>query len=97
MTARHVWSAGVDGVQMTFFTPEASPLDLFGPAASEMVAGLLAEEGVEFVGSVGADVVHNGVDAGGRHFEADRILTLPIPTGPAIPGVAGRRRRLHRR
>jgi sulfide:quinone oxidoreductase len=87
MTARHVWGAGVDDIQLTFFTPEASPLELFGPEASTMVRELLAEEGVEFIGSVGADVVHNGVDAGGRHFEADRIITLPVPTGPAISGL----------
>jgi sulfide:quinone oxidoreductase len=89
MTARHVWGAGIDGVELTFFTPEARPLELFGPEASAMVADLLAEEGVEFIGSVGADVVHNGVDAGGRHFEVDRTLTLPIPSGPAIPGLPG--------
>ena len=87
ITARHVWSAGIDDVHLTFVTPEARPLELFGPEPSAMVADLLAEEGIDFIGSVAADVVHNGVDAGGRHIEVDRTLTLPVPAGPAVPGL----------
>ena len=87
ITARHVWGAGIDDVHLTFVTPEDRPLELFGPEASAMVADLLAAERIEFVGSVAADVVHNGVDAGGRHFDVDRILTLPVPVGPAIAGL----------
>ena len=87
ITARHVWGAGIDDVHLTFVTPEARALELFGPEPSAMVADLLAEEGIEFIGSVAADVVHNGVDAGGRRIDVDRVLTLPVPAGPAVPGL----------
>jgi sulfide:quinone oxidoreductase len=87
ITARQVWSAGIDDAQFTFVTAEARPLELFGPEPSAMVADLLAAEGIAFIGSVGADVVHNGVDAGGRHIAVDRVVTLPVPVGPALQGL----------
>ena len=87
ITARHVWGAGIDNAHFTFVTLEARPLELFGAEPSAMVADLLAAEGIEFIGSVGADVVHNGVDAGGRHIDVDRVVTLPVPVGPALQGL----------
>jgi sulfide:quinone oxidoreductase len=87
ITARHVWGAGIDNAHFTFVTAEARPLELFGPEPSAMVADLLAAEGIEFIGSVGADVVHNGVDVGGRHIDVDRVVTLPVPVGPALRGL----------
>ena len=87
ITARHVWGAGTDDVEFTLVTSEARPLELFGPEPSAMVADLLAQEGIGFVGSASADVVHNGVDTGERHIDVDRILTLPVPVGPAITGL----------
>jgi sulfide:quinone oxidoreductase len=74
-------------VQLTFVTPEAAPLELFGPEASRVVAELLADERIEFVGSAAADVVHNAVTVGDRRIDVDRTLTLPVPVGPAIPGL----------
>lgn len=87
MTARHVWGAGMDGVSITFVTPEATPLELFGAEGSRLVAGLLADEGIEFVGSASPDVIHNAVVLPDRRIEASRIVTLPVPEGPAIPGL----------
>lgn len=87
MTARDVWSAGIDGVEFVFVTPEARPLEAFGPEASTMVAELLAGEGIEFVGSTFADVGHGFVLAGDRQIGVNRTVTLPVPTGPAIPGL----------
>ena len=51
MTARDVWSAGIDGVQLVFVTPEARPLEAFGAEASAMVGALLDEERIEFIDS----------------------------------------------
>ena len=87
ITARHVWGAGIDGIQLTFITPEVAPLDIFGREGSRVVAGLLADEAIEFVGSASPDVVHNAVEAGGRRIDVDRTVTLPVPEGPEITGL----------
>lgn len=87
MTARDAWSAGVDGLQLTFVTPEAKPLELFGPEPSAMVADLLAQHGIEFVGSAHAEVLHNAVQVGGRRIDVNRVVTLPEPFGPEIKGL----------
>jgi sulfide:quinone oxidoreductase len=88
ITARHVRGAGIDDVRLTFVTPEAAPLELFGPEGSRVVAELLAGDGIEFVGAAAAEVVHNAVELGGRRIDVDRILTLPVPVGPRIAGVS---------
>jgi sulfide:quinone oxidoreductase len=87
MTARDVWSAGIDGVELFLVTPEAQPLDAFGPEASAMVGDLLDGSGIEFVGSTYAEVGHGFVLAGGRRIEAGRTIALPVPFGPAIDGL----------
>jgi len=87
MTARHVSGAGVDDVHLTFVTPEEAPLELFGSEGSRVAAELLADAGIEFVGSAAAEFAHNGVNVGGRRIEVERILTLPVPVGPSIPGL----------
>jgi sulfide:quinone oxidoreductase len=87
MTARDAWSVGIDGVELVFVTPEARPLEAFGPEASTMLAELLAEEGIEFIGSTVADVRNGSVIAGDRGIDVDRTIALPVPAGPAIPGL----------
>jgi sulfide:quinone oxidoreductase len=87
MTARDVWSAGIEGVEIVFATPEDRPLEAFGPQASAMLGELLAEEGVEFIGSTRAEVGHGFVLAGDRRIEVSRTVALPVPLGPAIAGV----------
>jgi sulfide:quinone oxidoreductase len=87
MTARDVWSAGIDGVEIVFVTPEERPLEAFGAEASAMVGELLDEEGVEFIGSSRAEVGHGFVIAGGRRIDVSRTVALPVPLGPAIAGV----------
>ena len=87
MTARDVWSAGIDGVELFLVTPEARPLEAFGPEAAAMVEELLGGEGIEFIGSTYADVGHGFVLAGDRRIDAGRTIALPVPSGPAIAGV----------
>jgi sulfide:quinone oxidoreductase len=87
MTARDVFSAGIDGVELTFVTPEARPLEAFGSEAATMVAELLAQEGIEFIGSTFADVGHGFVLAGDRRIDVSRTIALPVPAGPAIVGL----------
>ncbi|HET8754899.1 MAG TPA: FAD-dependent oxidoreductase [Solirubrobacteraceae bacterium] len=87
MTARDVWAAGIDGVDFVFVTPEARPLEAFGPQASTMVAELLASERIEFIGSTVADVGRGFIVAGDRRIDVNRTIALPAPTGPAIAGL----------
>jgi sulfide:quinone oxidoreductase len=81
--------AGVEDASLAIVTPEDSPLDLFGRRASERVAELLAERGIEVV--TGATPVRY---ADGRltvspsaEFEADAMLSLPRLVGRQIGGV----------
>ena len=46
LTAAHLRERGVKDVDLTLVTPEAEPLQLFGPPASEAVHALLDERGV---------------------------------------------------
>ena len=87
MTAREVWCAGMDEVELFFITPEARPLEAFGSEASAMVAGLLEQEGIEFIGSTVADVGQGFVLAGDRRIDVNRTVALPLPEGPAIAGL----------
>jgi len=87
MTARDIWSAGVDDAQLALVTPEARPLEVFGSEASAMVAELLAQQRIEFIGSVTPEVQQHSVLAGDRRLEVDRAVAMPVPVGPRIPGL----------
>jgi sulfide:quinone oxidoreductase len=87
MTARDVWAAGVDGAELTLVTPEARPLELFGPESSAMVGELLAQERVAFIGSVTPEVAHGTVIAGDRRLTVDRVVAMPVPIGPRFAGL----------
>ena len=87
MTARDIWTVGVDDAQLALVTPEARPLEVFGTEASSMVAELLAQERVEFIGSVTPEVQQHCVVAGDRRLEVDRTVAMPVPIGPRIPGL----------
>jgi hypothetical protein len=72
MTARDAWSAGIDGLEIVFVTPEDRPLTAFGAEASTAVGELLDEEGVQFIGSTHAEVGHGFVIAGDRRIRDPR-------------------------
>jgi sulfide:quinone oxidoreductase len=63
-------------------TPEARPLEVFGGQASDAVGELLDQEGVEL--HLGAEVALESAAT----IDADRLITLPRLTGPAIRGLA---------
>ena len=89
MTARETWSMGADWLDFMFVTPEERPLAIFGGEASDAVAGLLADAGIEFVGSSYTTVEksHLVVDPGGRRIDVDRVASLPRLEGRRIAGV----------
>jgi sulfide:quinone oxidoreductase len=75
--------------EITLVTPEAAPLELFGPRAGEVVARLLDDHGITVV--LGAEplsaepgVLHL---ADGRSIGADRVLALPRAAGRFVEGL----------
>jgi sulfide:quinone oxidoreductase len=77
-------------VDVSLVTPERSPLAVLGAEASELVAGVLDERGVRFVGgAVATGVGRDGSLA--RRFEppieADRVVACPQLRARRISGV----------
>lgn len=73
-TAERVDDLCLDEVSISLVSYEARPLEVFGTAASELMAGLLHRARVEYIRS-------DGVPA------ADRIIALPVPAGPRVAGL----------
>jgi sulfide:quinone oxidoreductase len=75
--------------EVVLVTPEAAPLALFGPAASEFVADLLADHGIEVVTGATALAAREGMLelADGRRVAADRVIALPRVLGRRIEGL----------
>jgi sulfide:quinone oxidoreductase len=87
MTAQRARNMGLK-VQITFITSDSVPLKAFGQAAGKAILGLLDESGIAI--HTGAQVqvpAPRIVRAGAIEVQADRIVTLPKITGPAIPGI----------
>ncbi len=89
MTAREIWSQGVEDVELTFITPEERPLGLFGTHASSAVANLLDEAGIKFEGSSYAEVERDVVllRPHDRRIEVDRVVALPSLRGQTLTGI----------
>jgi sulfide:quinone oxidoreductase len=89
MTAAEVWGMGIDDAELTFVTPEQAPLHMFGSAGSAAVAGLLEKARIRFVGSSYATVDGRTVTLAPRHrtLEHQRVVTLPVLSGPGLPGL----------
>jgi sulfide:quinone oxidoreductase len=76
------------GAQITFVTSEGRPLKAFGQAVGDAVLDLLEEAGISLHAGVVAQVPGPGVVAfDGSEVHADRIVTVPRITGPAVKGV----------
>jgi sulfide:quinone oxidoreductase len=89
MTAGRAADSGME-LSVTVVTPEDAPLALFGTAASQAVAKVLSENGVQLITSAHAEVSSPGkvsIRPGDRALEAERIVALPELFGPATPGV----------
>ena len=76
------------GATITLVTEERTPLSLFGPTASVVVAQALEAAGVAVITDAVADVVSDtAARVGSRWITADRIVALPELLGPRIGGV----------
>lgn len=91
MTGAHVRARGATDRILTLVTPEARPLDCFGPAAAEALEPLLQARGVTVLTESRARSVAPGrlLLAGGSSVPADRVVALPAPDGVDIPGLPG--------
>lgn len=89
MTRRRAVEAGHSAVGVQIVTPEATPLAIFGHAASAALAAMLRERGIEFTGGSYAHPASGGLTLapGDRLLVADAVIALPVFEGPAIPGL----------
>jgi sulfide:quinone oxidoreductase len=92
MTARETHAMGIDDARLQLVSPEATPLALFGPEASQAVADLLARANVTFTGNTYARPDAEGrlqLLPGGERLDAERVVALPTIEGIPIGGVPG--------
>jgi sulfide:quinone oxidoreductase len=89
LTAAHAVDRGTRNVQILLITPEDRPLGLFGSAASDAIAELLALRGIQVESSVTPIRFAGGALAvlPERRIEADAVVALPVLYGPPIPGI----------
>ena len=82
MTAWEARDMGQDDVEVTVYTPEHAPLDLFGAEASAALRADLEAAGVR------VETATEVREPGGRALEAERIVALPRAAAPNIAGLA---------
>jgi sulfide:quinone oxidoreductase len=89
LTTANLRQRGGASVKAWLLTPEQEPLELFGPAASEAIAPLLAAHGVAVRTSVLTASIRPRVLvlAGGGELYADRVIALPFLDGPRLRGL----------
>jgi sulfide:quinone oxidoreductase len=89
MTATFAADKGQE-VEITVVTPASAPLALFGSAAEEAMAGMLAERGITVHGGYDPEVRERNrvlLMPDGPAITADRIVALPRLFGPRISGL----------
>jgi len=91
MSAERAWSVGRE-LTITFITPEGRPLKAFGQSAGDAIVRLFEQAGIDLHTGVVARVpAPQLVSFGTTRLRAQRIITLPKITGPAVRGIpAGR-------
>ena len=89
MTAAHAAKRGLRKYELSLFTPEQEPLQIFGPAPSAAVRGLLDASGIAFHGGRYPSEARDGelVLVPGPNVAADRVASLPRLRGPFLPGL----------
>ncbi|HET8813771.1 MAG TPA: FAD-dependent oxidoreductase [Solirubrobacterales bacterium] len=89
LAATEMSRRGIDGTRLTVVTPEDGPLAIFGRRASEQVAELLAENGIEVIAGAHPVKYEKGALAivPGDELEADAVVSLPRLEGRHIDGL----------
>jgi sulfide:quinone oxidoreductase len=89
-TATQLREGGAAAGEVVLVSPELTPLQVFGAQASRLVADLLTERGVNFVGESDPQHVERGGTlalGSGETVEADCVVAVPELRGPRITGV----------
>ena len=88
LTAGHLRARG-SRAEITLVTPEACPLEIFGPRATDVVADLLEQHDIATIANAEPMRFDDGelllVD--GRTVPADRVIALPRVAGRFIDGL----------
>jgi sulfide:quinone oxidoreductase len=89
MTKTVLEDRGATQVQVSLVTPEASPLAVFGTAASETVAEVLAGCNIAVHTQTTPVVFRDGalVVVPGRAIRTQQVVSIPVPEGRQIPGI----------
>jgi sulfide:quinone oxidoreductase len=77
-------------LQVAIVSPEHAPLDVFGSEPARLVAELLAQRRIRFVGDAAAQAVQRDGSLAlqsGERIEADRVVAAPQLRGRWITGV----------
>ena len=92
LTAAERDTRRLEAVEIVLITHEEGPLDLFGPAASQMVAARLEEAGVSLRLSTAVTDFDDGVlrTASGESLTADAAVALPALQVRSLPGLPQR-------
>ena len=90
LTRAHLVDDFATAVSVTIVTPEDTPLELFGAAASSAIAELLEDRGIELVpGTTPLSFAAGALQiAPGGSIGADRVVALPRLDGPRLNGVS---------
>src|SRR3954452_23234197 len=89
LTAARAYESGIR-IELHVITPEGAPLGVFGTQASESLADLLDEAGVQLHAGVSARSAGAGVlelEPSGKRIEVDRIVALPRLHGRPVDGL----------
>jgi len=89
LAATELKRSGVVDTQLTIVTPEDGPLQIFGRRASEQVAQLLADHGIEVLTGTHPVKYEDGMLSivPGADIEADAVVSLPHLEGRRIEGL----------
>jgi sulfide:quinone oxidoreductase len=89
LTASRLADRAVTGVELTIITPEADPLAIFGPAASRMLRGELADRGIRLRldATVGKLISGRLQLSSGEAIAVDQVVALPRLEGPRVEGL----------
>jgi sulfide:quinone oxidoreductase len=89
MTRTVLEDRGATQVHLSLVTPEASPLAVFGAAASKTVAELLAGCRIDVHTQRTPVVFRDGalIVVPGRAIRTQQVVSIPVPEGRQIPGI----------
>src|SRR5918995_2836208 len=89
LTAAERDTRRLEGVEITLVTHEVAPLDLFGPAASQLVAARLKEAGIPARLSTVVERFDDGElrVVAGESLAVDAAVALPTLEVPPLPGL----------